>query len=352
MSHRADSFKMDGKRGIMDGMKNSPVCRLLAAACFLFLLLLAIAPAHAESPMPGQRLYALPYVGEMGLYKTAYEDTFVQLARNYNLGFVELRAANPHVDPWLPGEGTEIILPTRHLLPEAPREGIVINLPEQRLYVFVTPGEPPVTYPIGVGRTGLSTPVGRTTVVRKKIGPVWRPTARMREEDPRLPEQIGPGLDNPMGTHALYLGWPEYAIHGTNKPFGIGRRTSSGCIRLYPEDIVTLYDMIPEGTKVTVVDQPIKVAWIGDELFLEAHPTLGQSYDVEESGFVHSYEFSARDMEALMKTAGRDYGFIDWQAVRDAVRKRKGYPVRIAARPGATAESEPAAVPVYGPGRS
>ena len=180
------------------------------------------------------------YIGDMETYTAVYEDTLVHLARKNDLGFVEMRAANPNLDPWIPGEGAEVILPKRHLLPETEREGIVINLPEMRIYAYLNGDSAPYTYPIGVGREGLGTPTGQTSIVRKKEGPIWHPTERMREEDPELAASVLPGPDNPMGTHALYLGWPTYAMHGTNRPFGIGRRVSSGCIRLYPEDIAML----------------------------------------------------------------------------------------------------------------
>ncbi len=284
-------------------------------------------------PMPASKPFAQAYVGDIIVHEAVYEDTLVKLARDHGLGFVELRAANPGIDPWLPGAGTKIMLPTRHLLPDAPREGIVINLPEMRLYAFVEPGKPPVTHPLGVGRVGLNTPLGTTTVTRKAIGPTWRPTARMRQEDPSLPASIGPGSDNPLGTHALYLGWPQYAIHGTNRPFGIGRRVSSGCIRLYPEDIVTFYDLIDVGTKVRVIDQPVKAAWVGNELWLEAHPSLDQADAMEQSGMVDSYEFSARDMGILMDTAGAHADAIEWPVVRDVIRKRQGIPVIVARIP-------------------
>ncbi len=307
----------------------------LCALCALWLSFF-VPPAHAGQPEA---------VGELKTHVTVYEDTLVQIARKYNLGFIELRAANQGIDPWMPGADVELALPTMHIIPDAPREGIVINLPEMRLYAYVTPGEPPVTHPIGVGRVGLSTPVGRTTVARKKIGPVWRPTDRMREEDPKLPEQIGPGSDNPMGTHALYLGWPEYAVHGTNKPFGIGRRSSSGCIRLYPEDIVTLFDQVEEGTPVTVVDQPVKVAWVGDNLYMEAHTSLAQADLMEQEGMVDSYEFTGNDMARLMAEAGEFAGYIDWPSVRRVVRERKGFPEIVATRPGAEQQSAEPVLP-------
>ncbi|MCB9990510.1 MAG: L,D-transpeptidase family protein [Rhodospirillales bacterium] len=313
-----------------NGNKSIRSSLFVLSLCIL-LPLTALPQARAE--MPSAKPYALSYVGDMRYHKALYEDTFIKVARDNDLGYVELRAANPYIDPWMPGEDTEIVLPTRHMLPDAPREGIVINLPEQRLYAFVTPGQQPVTHPIGVGREGLATPTGKTKVVRKKIGPVWRPTPRMREEDPSLPVQIGPGSDNPLGTHALYLGWPEYAIHGTNKPFGIGRRVSSGCIRMYPEDIVTFFDLIPEGTPVTVVDQPVKVGWIDNALYIEAHPSMAQSFDTEEDGKVHSYEFTPKDMAVLMHEAGVYADLIDWETVREVARTRRGIPVRIAEKP-------------------
>lgn len=302
------------------------VFKVLITLCALWSPWL-ISPAAAD-------VYDKPYVGDTAIYKARYEDTMVQLARDNNLGFNELRAANPDVDPWMPGAGTEILLPSRHLLPDAPHEGIVINLPEQRFYYYYKAGEPPITHPIGVGREGLSTPMGATSIVRKKIGPTWRPTPRMRSEDPTLPEAIGPGPDNPLGTHAMYLGWPEYAMHGTNKPYGIGRRSSSGCIRLYPEDIATMFEITPEGTRVTVVDQPVKAAWIGDDLYLEAHPSLDQAEAVEQDGRVRTYEFTRNDMQRIMTVAGEQAAEINWPLVRETVRQRHGVPVVIAHKPG------------------
>ena len=277
--------------------------------------------------------YEKAYVGEMVEYEAAYEDTFVHLARDYNLGYVELRAANPYVDPWLPGEGTDLTLPLRHMLPEAPREGVVINLPEMRLYAFVNGDEAPTTFSIGVGREGLDTPLGQTTVVRKMEKPVWRPTPRMRKEDPELPESVEPGPENPLGSHALYLGWPAYAIHGTNRPFGIGRRISSGCIRMYPEGIRALYDLVPVGTLVTVVNQPVKVGWIDHQLYIEAHPDMAQAVEMEELGRVRSPKLSDEDMARIIKVAGDYKDRIRWPAVRRIIRERKGYPVAVARRP-------------------
>ncbi len=276
-----------------------------------------------------KELYTKPYVGDEVIYTTKYEDTFVQLARDNDLGFVEMRAANPYVDPWLPGDGVDIILPARHLLPDADRVGIVINLPEMRLYAFLDAYAPPVTHPIGIGREGLLTPVGSTSVTRKKESPTWTPTPRMREENPDLPIRVEPGPDNPLGTHALYLGWPTYALHGTNKPYGIGRRVSSGCIRLYPEDIASFFTKIPVGTKVTVVDQPIKAAWIDGDFYVEANLTMKQADVMEDEGGLPSYDFSDDDLAVILKTAGDYAKDMNWRTIRNVVRKRSGYPVRV-----------------------
>ena len=284
--------------------------------------------------------YDLPYVGETQAYTAKTDDTMVHIARAHSLGFVEVRAANPYVDPWLPGEGTKMVLPSRHILPEAEHKGIVINLPEMRLYAFINGDKAPATYPLGIGREGLETPEGFTTVVRKQEGPIWRPTDRMRREDPTLPEQVLPGPLNPMGTHAMYLGWPQYAIHGTNKPYGIGRRSSSGCIRMYPEDIIALYKRIPVGTKVTVVNQPLKLAWIDDKLYLEAHPDMQQALQMEETGQVYTARMSQQDLQKITQAAGTFQDKLHWPVIREAIRNRTGVPVMIARKPGAKMDEE------------
>jgi L,D-transpeptidase ErfK/SrfK len=272
-------------------------------------------------------------IGELDSITTKYEDTLVHLARRYNVGFVELRAANPGVDPWLPGSGTRLTIPTQHILPDAPREGIVINLPEMRLYHYYAAGEAPATYPIGIGRAGLTTPLGSTTVERMATDPIWIPTERMRKEDPKLPAIVHPGPENPMGTHSLYLGWPSYAIHGTDKPYSIGRRLSSGCIRMYPEDILTLFDNVAPGTRVTVVDQPIKTAWIDDQFFIQVHPTQEQS-DILSHDAAHQpvYPIKNDDVKLIMNQAGADADKLDWVKVRKAIRERRGVPLIVARR--------------------
>lgn len=293
--------------------------------------------AHAEA-------FKQDYVGEVEYYRAKYEDTLVHLAKDNGVGFVEIRAANPDLDPWIPGEGAKVVLPKQHLLPNAPRQGIVINLPEMRLYYFEKPGQKPQSYALGVGREGLNTPVGTTTVVRKKVGPTWTPTERMRKEDPTLKPFYPPGPDNPMGTHALYLGWPTYAIHGTDKPFSIGRRASSGCIRLYPEGIKDFFPRVPVGTKVTVVDQPIKAGWIGDRMYIEVHPTQEQNLRIEDIGSLSSYEITRDDIRMINAKAGPHKDKIDWEKVRAAVKAHSGIPTMVL-DPGVT-PSKRAAKPV------
>jgi len=287
--------------------------------------------AHiAMMEKPEYKIYDKNYIGDNETIQANFKDTLLELARKHNLGYVEMIAANPGVDPWLPGKDTEIFLPKKHIIPHnIKRRGIIINLAEMRLYDFTTDRGNPHTYPLGVGRDGLNTPTGITTITRKKDGPSWRPTPRMRKEDPNLPKVVPPGDDNPLGTHALYLGWPQYLIHGTHKPLGVGRRVSSGCIRMYPEDIVKIFKNIPVGTTVEVIKQPIKLGWIDDMLYLEAHADdeLADSY--ESDGAIKEYKVPETLFADLSNAAGDDKDKLDWAIIREAVKHRRGIPVPI-----------------------
>lgn len=269
-------------------------------------------------------------IGKMQTYTTGEEDTFLDIARHFGLGYVELRAANPTVDPWSPTPGSELVIPGFQLLPRAPQEGVVVNLGKMRLYYYKDAGAPPLTYAIGIGREGLATPTGETTIVRKTAGPAWYPTDRMRKDKPWLPKAVAPGPGNPLGTHAMYLGWPTFLIHGSNKPWGIGRRVSSGCMRMYPEDIIALFDMIPVGTKVTVVDQPILVGWLSDGLYLEANPSQTQSSEVEYDSEMTIRPLTEGLRKVITDAAGVAASNIDWDIVEKVVKERKGYPILIA----------------------
>jgi L,D-transpeptidase ErfK/SrfK len=281
----------------------------------------AMAPAMRLGPGPG----------ESQLYRVREKATLHDVAHFYGYGYVEVVAANPGVDPWIPGRGTRIALPDRQLPPDAEHDGIVINLADMRLYFFAA-DQGSRSYPIGIGRDGLSTPLGRTTVVRKEEHPTWRPTPRMRRDSPELPAEVPAGPDNPMGTRALYLGFRPYAIHGTNKPLGVGRRVSSGCIRMYPNDIEDLFARVEVGTKVTIVNQPIKFAWIHEELFMQVHPTLDQAIAVEAGKPIRSEmtDAIARQVRAWAKN---DAERVDWELVRKLVEQRRGIAAQIT-RPG------------------
>ena len=267
-------------------------------------------------------------LGTLGTYVTKAPDTLLDVARSYDLGFTQLMAANPGVNAWVPGTGRRITIPGSYLLPSAPRRGIVINLAEQRLFYF-RPGERAVvTFPIGVGVQAASTPLGTTRVVEKEPEPTWYPPASIRSEETGLPKAVKPGPDDPLGSYALHLGWPDYLIHGTNKPDGVGRNVSHGCIRLYPEDIAKLYREVRIGTPVMVVDQPVEIAWIGDELYLEIHPDAVQSNEIDIDGsFEPAIPPHLDDLVA--KAAGNQLGRINWAAVDRAARERSGIPVRI-----------------------
>lgn len=284
-------------------------------------------------------------IGQPQLYTARYEDTLLDLAIDKGFGFLEIRAANPDVDPWLPGAGTAVLLPYGRILPDSPRNGLVLNLPEQRLYLFKQ-GRLVNSYPIGVFRDGFSTPIGSTSVVRKVVNPTWYPTASAHKDDPTLPAAVGPGPDNPLGTRAMYLGWPMYLIHGTHKPYGVGRRVSRGCIRMYPADVERLYEQVPVGTTVHVVNQPIKVGWWQGELFVQAHPTLQQGVALEETGAIEPIEIP--DMHKKIEAkAGSAAGRVDWPTVERALKERRGYPVQVTGidRPIAAMPSVPARSP-------
>jgi L,D-transpeptidase ErfK/SrfK len=227
-------------------------------------------------PTPG-----VDVVGEMGTVTVAEGETLLDIARAHDLGYNEISAANPGLDPWLPAPGSTVFLPTRYVLPAAPRRGIIVNLAEMRLYYYPETGGAErvvMTFPIGIGQEGWTTPLGITRIVGKIKDPSWTVPASIREEHDRLgdplPGVVPPGPDNPLGAYAMRLGMTSYLIHGTNKPYGIGRRTSHGCIRLYPEDIETLFQQVPVATPVWVIDQPYKLGRDHGKLLLEAHAPI------------------------------------------------------------------------------
>ena len=273
-------------------LRRAAVCVVMAvlAGCSVFQPETA-PPPPPEPPkptaLPPLATHVFPFdpktttvVGTLQITHSRHEDTLADIARRFNLGYDEVVRANPGVDPWLPGEGTRIVLPTQFVLPEAPSEGIVVNIAALRMFYFPKPkqDEPRVvmTFPIGIGKVGWATPVGTTKIASKREKPLWTPPPSVRKEheeagDP-LPAQVPAGPDNPLGLYAMNLGWPSYLIHGTNKPPGVGMRASHGCIRMYPEDIATVFPEIPVGMKVTVVNQPLLYRWQDDALYVQSYP--------------------------------------------------------------------------------
>ncbi|WP_016914086.1 L,D-transpeptidase family protein [Vreelandella stevensii] len=248
--------------------------------------------AEARQELPRGH-FRLPEQGDIiGEYYTVTvdnpEDTLIDIARRHNIGYEEIRMANPGVSMWVPGEGTEIVIPAQYILPPAPREGVVVNLSELRLYYY--PANNPgivETYPVSVGRDGFATPVGITRTTVKVKDPAWAPPASMRREaaargEP-APAIVPPGPDNPLGRHAILLAMPSYLIHGTNRPDGVGMRASRGCIRMYPEDIESLYERLPSGTQVNLMDAPFKAGWGADgTLFVQSYPQLEENVEGSE----------------------------------------------------------------------
>ena len=295
------------------------------------LLLEACAAGKVQEPVVTNR-FALTSgqteVGAVGVYVTRKDDTLLDVARQFELGFTQLMTANPGVDEWQPGVGRRITLPSLYLLPDGPRRGMVINLAQNRLYYFPPGGGTVETYPIGVGVQGRSTPLGTTRVVAKRTHPRWVVPASIRREKPELPAVVPPGPDNPLGNYAFELGWPSYLIHGTNKPDGIGRNVSHGCIQLYPEDVERLFGEIPVGTPVRVVNEGAQTAWINGDLYLAVYPTKEQEdqIDVDEK---MTPRLSPHLKQRVAAAAGDRAADFDWEIVERADRDRSGVPVRV-----------------------
>ena len=266
------------------------------------------------------------------------EDTLPDIARRFNVGYEEMVRANPGVDPWLPGEGREVVVPTRFILPDAPREGVVINVAAMRLYYYPkhAKGTPQtvVTHPIGIGKVGWQTPEGVTQVVARVKDPVWVPPVSVRKEHLEdgdvLPPKVPAGPDNPLGAYMFRLGWPSYLIHGTNKPYGVGMRSSHGCVRLYPEDIAILFESVPIGTPVRVVNQPYVLGWHGDELYVQVYGALEDDKRAWQHG-PKSLLKKAGKTPLWQRIRARDED-IDWERARLLSETPRGVPVSVMKR--------------------
>jgi L,D-transpeptidase ErfK/SrfK len=285
-----------------------------------------------------------PVVGADSSVRTVYEDTLPDLAHRYSLGYYEIIRANPGVDVWIPGADKEIVLPGKRILPPGPREGIVVNLPEHRLYYYPKPNgrDKPVviTYPVSIGKMDWRTPLGETRVIAKIKHPPWYPPESVRKEheengDP-LPRVVPPGPDNPLGDYAMRLaaGNGTYLIHGTNNPTAVGMAVTHGCIRMYPEDVAAVFATVPVGTTVRLINEPVKVAWVDGQLYIEAHPPVDEEGQTEEP-----------DLKLLSKmlnhALGNNHAAINWDLARETLVAAKGMPTLVGV--AAQLQGEPAA---------
>lgn len=270
-------------------------------------------------------------VGEVQSYTVQKGDTFAEIARKYDLGILELQEANPKVNSKkaLP-VGTVLVIPTEFILPTGvPREGIILNLAELRLYYFPPNTNEVVTFPVGIGQTGWRTPTGETKIVQKRENPVWIPPDSIRAEAAAkgrtLPAVYPAGPKNPLGLFAINLGWSGYRIHGTNAPTSIGLRSSHGCVRMYPEDIDSLFHMVDVGTKVVVVHEPFKVGVKYGQLYLEAHQPFPEQYYTQ--GDNEEEMLSDAMTTSTLPTSTSDN--INWSEVKKLIKDTYGYPVKI-----------------------
>jgi L,D-transpeptidase ErfK/SrfK len=298
---------------------------LKTKSCLLYLLLCVTTPCLASVYQLTDPKLAI--VGEDQEIQTVYEDTLYDLARHYSLGSEELIRVNPSLDPWIPGADKTVFVPGRHILPNAPHSGIIVNLPEHRLYYYpkLKKGQTPivVTFPVSIGKMDWHTPIGLTHVIAKIKNPSWYPPEGVRAEHAAagdtLPPVVPPGPDNPLGAFALRLaaGNGTYLIHGTNNPIAVGLAVTHGCVRMYPEDIESLFAQVPNGTEVRIINDPIKVAWVDGELLLEAHPPVdaeGQSYEPNVDQF----------SQLLRDAVGDSTVAIHWDYAQEVLRQADG----------------------------
>src|SRR5450631_2467264 len=298
--------------------------RLTALALFLANASTCALAAVYELPADGSAV-----VGTDSRVTLSSQDTLFNVARRYGLGYPEIVRANPGADIWLPGERRDILLPSRRILPPTPHEGIVVNLPEHRLYFYPKPrpGETPVviTYPVSIGRMDWHSPLGETRIISKERHPNWYPPESIRLEhaargDP-LPKVVPPGPKNPLGEYKMRLavGDGTYEIHGTNNSVAIGLAVTHGCIRMYPDDVAALYAAISVGTKVWLINEPAKIAYVDGKLLMEVHPP------VDAEGQTTKLDLEAMSQK-LRHALGQDTGAIHWDLARKTLETATGVP--------------------------
>jgi len=292
-----------------------------------------------ECGVAGAVGYVLPaagndLIGEVQLAKASRSETLLDIARIHDTGQEEIQLANPGVDRWLPAEGDPVLIPSHYILPDAPRRGLVLNLPEMRIYAFrPASGKTPAmvdTYPVSIGRMDWKTPLGSARIVRKQRNPSWHPPKSVKQEaaaeGETVPDVVPPGPDNPLGTRALRLSIPGYLIHGTNKPYGVGMRVTHGCVRLLPEDIEQLFDRVTVGTPVHIVNQPVKTGWQDGVLYVEVHPPLDEDSRAQEDRLRFTLERVYAELQ-------KHPAVLDGRALRRAAEEMHGVPVAVS-RPG------------------
>jgi L,D-transpeptidase ErfK/SrfK len=310
-----------------------PLCAFNNLLLTLLAGLIASANIGQADTLPRPPPY-VDVIGEVRQARVKPGDTLLDIARRYDLGQDEILLANPTVDRWLPNPGTDVLLPNRYILPRAKRTGLILNLPEKRLYYFPVPGlgKLPVvtTHPVSVGRMEWSTPVGYTRVIGKQTDPVWHPPKSLKKEaaasGESLPDVVRAGPDNPLGRYAIRLGMHGYLLHSTNKPYGVGMQVTHGCIRMYPEDIEKLFQDVPVGTPVQIVNQPIKAGWLDGALYLEVHPPLEE--DRHKYGDINQV---ARELISAA-IAGENTKYrvmLGDNEIETAVAEQNGIPIRI-----------------------
>jgi len=285
------------------------------AVCLIFVLEPRLDAASSYSYGKGNMV-----IGEVQTYEVEGDESLIEIARDFDVGYNQIESANPTLDPFVPGEEALVTVPTSWILPELiSYDGIVINISEMRLYYFHKMNRSPVvtTYPIGIGSEGNDTPVGVFKVIQKIVDPPWYPPPSIRKERPELPKVIPPGPDNPLGSHALRLSLGTVLIHGTNRPFAVGRKVTHGCIRLYPEDIPQLFSVIPNGMKVTIVRQPIKVGVRDKKVYIEVHR---DDYRQKVDYFNEAVKLLRK--KGLLKD-------VNTEKIYQAVQEKQGFPVEI-----------------------
>ena len=297
---------------------------LLTAAAMLCFSAVSMAQITEVVRLPPQ---GVDVIGMVRQVQAGDQDTLLDIGRHLNVGGDAMRNANPGVDFWYPGAGSNVLVPTRYILPDVPREGIVVNLPEMRLYYFDKQAQTVRVYAIGIGREGRDTPLGVQAITEMRRNPTWTPPASIRAEHAAqghiLPAVVPAGPDNPLATRAMRLTNPSYLIHGTAKPWGVGMRVSSGCIRMYPEGVEELFELVGVGTKVNILKEEMKVGWFGDELYLEYHPPFEEDNISSEQAMYEAID--------LVNRKAAQYGLtVEENVIRAVVNEATGMPVSVA----------------------